>query len=152
MIINRDGPISNYPFIDVTDYAVKEEWVQKTPVKGDHIRVMRIGGLYAHHGIYVSDEEVIHFTGKDSDSVLDWSKCEVIKTDLSAFLKGGTLQVKEYSDEEFQDLYSPDQIVIYARSCIGDKEDFAVSRWKEFYWVKCQMRRIKEIWVFLEKQ
>lgn len=121
MIINRDGPISNYPFIDVTDYAVKEEWVQKTPVKGDHIRVMRIGGLYAHHGIYVSDEEVIHFTGKDSDSVLDWSKCEVIKTDLSAFLKGGTLQVKEYSDEEFQDLYSPDQIVIYARSCIGDK-------------------------------
>ena len=121
MIINRDGPISNYPFIDVTDYAVKEEWVQKTPVKGDHIRVMRIGGLYAHHGMYVSDEEVIHFTGKDSDSVLDWSKCEVIKTDLSAFLKGGTLQVKEYSDEEFQDLYSPDQIVIYARSCIGDK-------------------------------
>ena len=119
MIINRDGPISNYPFIDVTDYAVKEEWVQKTPVKGDHIRVMRIGGLYAHHGIYVSDEEVIHFTGKDSDSVLDWSKCEVIKTDLSAFLKGGTLQVKEYSDEEFQDLYSPDQIVIYARS-LGD--------------------------------
>lgn len=110
------------PVIDVTDdVEMKENWIQTKPVKGDHIRVMRIGGLYAHHGIYVSDEEVIHFTGKDDDSILDWSQCEVIKTDLSAFLKGGTLEVKEYTDEEFQDLYSPDQIVTYARFCIGDK-------------------------------
>jgi len=101
--------------------TIPEYWIEKAPSKGDHIRVMRIGGLYAHHGVYVSDDEVIHFTGKDDDSILDWSKCEVIKTDLAAFLKGGTVEVKEYTDEEFQDLYSPDQIVIYARSCIGDK-------------------------------
>lgn len=110
------------PIIDVTDYIeIKENWVQKQPQKGDHIRVMRIGGLYAHHGVYVSDDEVIHFTGQDDDSILDWSKCEVIKTNLATFLKGGTVEVKEYTDEEFQDLYSPEQIVIYARSCIGDK-------------------------------
>lgn len=121
-MINNNNIISDPPIIDVTDYIeVKENWVQKQPQKGDHIRVMRIGGLYAHHGIYVSDDEVIHFTGKDSDSVLDWSKCEVIKTDLATFLKGGTVEVKEYTDEEFQDLYLPEQIVIYARSCIGDK-------------------------------
>lgn len=114
--------ISDPPIIDVTDFIeIKENWVKKKPVKADHIRVMRIGGLYAHHGVYVSDDEVIHFTGKDSDSVLDWSKCEVVKTDLATFLKGGTLEVKEYTDEEFQDLYSPEQIVTYARSCIGDK-------------------------------
>lgn len=114
--------ISDPPIIDVKDLIeVKENWVKKKPVKADHIRVMRIGGLYAHHGVYVSDDEVIHFTGKDNDSVLDWSKCEVIKTDLATFLKGGTLEVKEYTDEEFQDLYSPEQIVTYARSCIGDK-------------------------------
>lgn len=115
-IFETDNIISYPPVIDI-----KEIWVQKKPVKADHIRVMRIGGLYAHHGVYISDEEVIHFTGQDNDSILDWSKCEVIKTDLSTFLKGGTLEVKEYTDEEFQDLYSPDQIVIYARSCIGDK-------------------------------
>lgn len=99
----------------------KEIWVQKTPQKGDHIRVQRMNGLYAHHGIYVSDEEVIHFTGKDDDSILDWSKPEVIQTDLAYFLKDGILEVKEYTDEEFADLYSPEQIVTYARACLGDK-------------------------------
>ena len=117
-----NGIISDLPVIDITDYIeIKENWVQKQPKKSDHIRVKRIGGLYAHHGVYVSDEEVIHFTGQDDDSIFDWSKCEVIKTDLSTFLKGGTLEVKEYTDDEFQDLYSPDQIVIYARSCVGEK-------------------------------
>lgn len=116
-----DGVIADPP-IDITDYVdVSEMWVSKAPAKGDHIRVMRIGGLYAHHGVYVSDEEVIHFTGQDDDSILDWSKNEVIKTDLKAFLRGGALEIKEYSDDELQDLYSPEQIVIYARSCIGDK-------------------------------
>lgn len=111
-----------FPTYEVPCIPREEEiWVQKTPQKGDHIRVQRMNGLYAHHGIYVSDEEVIHFTGKDDDSILDWSKPEVIQTDLAYFLKGGILEVKEYTDEEFADLYSPEQIVTYARACLGDK-------------------------------
>lgn len=111
-----------FPTYEVPCIPKEEEiWVQKTPQKGDHIRVRRMNGLYAHHGIYVSDEEVIHFTGKDDDSILDWSKPEVIQTDLAYFLKGGILEVKEYTDEEFADLYSPEQIVTYARACLGDK-------------------------------
>ena len=111
-----------FPNYEVPCLPEEEEiWVQKPPQKGDHIRVQRMNGLYAHHGIYVSDEEVIHFTGKDDDSILDWSKPEVIQTDLAYFLKGGTLEVKEYTDEEFADLYSPEQIVTYARACLGDK-------------------------------
>lgn len=110
-----------FPTYEVPCIPEEEIWVQKTPQKGDHIRVQRMNGLYAHHGIYVSDEEVIHFTGKDDDSILDWSKPEVIQTDLAYFLKGGTLEVKEYTDEEFADLYSPEQIVTYARACLGDK-------------------------------
>ena len=111
-----------FPNYEVPCIPREEEiWVQKTPQKGDHIRVQRMNGLYAHHGIYVSDEEVIHFTGKDDDSILDWSKPEVIQTDLAYFLKGGILEVKEYTDEEFADLYSPEQIVTYARACLGDK-------------------------------
>lgn len=98
-----------------------EIWVQKPPQRGDHIRVQRMEGLYAHHGVYVSDREVIHFTGADDDSILDWDKPEVISTDLAAFLKDGVLEVKEYTDEEFADLYSPEQIVNYARACLGDK-------------------------------
>lgn len=98
-----------------------EIWVQKPPQRGDHIRVQRMEGLYAHHGVYVSDREVIHFTGADDDSILDWDKPEVISTDLATFLKDGVLEVKEYTDEEFADLYSPEQIVNYARACLGDK-------------------------------
>lgn len=97
-----------------------ETWECRRPVKGDHIRVKRCGGLYAHHGIYVSDEEVIHFTGTDDDRVLDWSQCRVIKTSLAQFLAGGTLEVKDYTDDEFSDLYSVEQIVRYARFCLGD--------------------------------
>lgn len=98
-----------------------EIWVQKPPQRGDHIRVQRMEGLYAHHGVYVSDREVIHFTGADDDSILDWNKPEVISTYLAAFLKDGVLEVKEYTDEEFADLYSPEQIVNYARACLGYK-------------------------------
>lgn len=96
-----------------------EIWVEKKPAMGDHIRVNR--GLYCHHGIYISDSEVIHFTGNENDSILDWSKPEVISSDLDYFLKGDTLEVKEYTDDELEDLYPVDHIVQYARTCLGDK-------------------------------
>ena len=106
--------------IEIIDGEPKEEWQYIHPKMGDHIWVQR-AGIYSHHGVYVSDEEVIHFTGKENDSILDWSKPEVISSDLDYFLKGGVLEIKEYTDEEFQDLYAPEQIVTYARACLGDK-------------------------------
>lgn len=109
------------PLVMEADFTGEEIWVQRKPKQGDHIRVVRNGGLYAHHGVYVSDKEVIHFTGTEEDSILDWSKPEIIRSDLAYFLKGGTLEIKEYTLEEVQDLYSPDQIVAYARACLGDK-------------------------------
>ncbi|MBS6643479.1 MAG: lecithin retinol acyltransferase family protein [Clostridiaceae bacterium] len=115
-----DSFIVKMPVINV-DFSEAEIWARRKPEMGDHIRVMRAGGLYAHHGVYVSDDEVIHFTGTEDDSILDWSKPEVIRSDLDYFLKGGTLEVKEYTADEFSDLYSPEQIVVYARACLGDK-------------------------------
>ncbi|WP_455542937.1 lecithin retinol acyltransferase family protein [Intestinibacter sp.] len=105
------------------DFKIYDEevefWVEKTPQMGDHIRVNR--GVYCHHGVYISKDEVIHFTGKEGDSILDWSKPEVIQSDLEYFLKGDKLEVKEYTDEELEDLYPVDHIVAYARACLGDK-------------------------------
>ncbi len=103
--------------IDVTPI---EEWNCSLPKRGDHIRVQR-SGVYSHHGVYVSDNEVIHFTGTDDDSILDWSKCEVICTTLEQFLQGGSVEVKVYTDEELDDLYPVEHIVKYARACLGDK-------------------------------
>ncbi|MBO4779660.1 MAG: lecithin retinol acyltransferase family protein [Selenomonadaceae bacterium] len=102
------------------EFEPSEIWAQKKPVRGDHIRVCRMNGLYYHHGIFVAANEVIHFTGDDDDSVLDWSKAHVIKTDLQKFLRGGTVEVKEYNDAELDDLYPVEGIVSYARTCLGD--------------------------------
>ena len=107
--------------VDILDsLEAPEIWCFRAPERGDHIRVCRMNGIYYHHGIYVSDSEVIHFTGDDDDSVLDWSKAHVIRTDLARFLSGGEVEVKEYNDEEIADLYPVEGIVNYARSCLGD--------------------------------
>ncbi len=108
--------IAKYPNLVIQ--TPNEIWAEKEPLKGDHIRVNR--GIYNHHGIYVSHDEVIHFTGQDNDNILDWSKNEVITTNLDVFLKDGILEVKEYTEEELKDLYPVEHIVQYARCCIGD--------------------------------
>lgn len=105
---------------NIIDFEQAEEWSFSDPKPGDHIRVRRMN-IYSHHGIYVSDNEVIHFTGKDDDSVLDWSECEVIVTDLKQFLRGGILEVKVYNNDEYNDLYPIYSIISYARACVGDK-------------------------------
>ena len=74
-----------------------------------------------HHGIYVSDLEVIHFTGTEDDSIFNWSKNEVIKSDLKFFLSGGNLEVREYTENEKNDLYPAEHIIHYARTCLGDR-------------------------------
>ena len=105
------------PFLTI---EAPEVWVSQKPQRGDHIRVSRLNGLYYHHGIYVTDDEVIHFTGDDDDSILDWSKAHVIRTDLAKFLDGGTAEVKVYNEDELADLYPVEGIVNYARACLGD--------------------------------
>ncbi len=102
------------------DLEPPEIWSSKNPKRVDHIRVRRMNGLYYHHGIFISAAEVIHFTGDDDDSVLDWSKARVIKTSLENFLRGGDVEVKEYNDAELDDLYPVEGIVSYARACLGD--------------------------------
>lgn len=93
-------------------------WESKQPKRGDHIRVYRIG--YCHHGVFVSNDEVIHFSSTDDDSILDWSKARVLKTTLAEFLRGGTVEVKIYDSAERKKLYPVDDIVEYARDCLGE--------------------------------
>ena len=56
----------------LTDDGSPEHWKTRNPQQGDHIRVRRLGGLYYHHGIYVSDEEVIAFAGDDDYNPSNW--------------------------------------------------------------------------------
>ncbi len=99
-----------------------DPWREKKPQKGDHIRVMRkfMGYPYKHHGIYVSDREVIHFTGK-KDGKISGKDNMIITTSLAEFLDGRTLQVREYSNKERQLLNDPETIVRIARAHLGEK-------------------------------
>lgn len=89
------------------------------PVYGSVIRVNR--GFYYHYGIYVSDDEVIHFASIKPGHELDPNEAEIISTPLSAFLRDGVLEVKELDINEKKQVRSPEQVVKYARSRLGTK-------------------------------
>ena len=93
-------------------------WVNKTPVFGDHIRVNR--GLYSHHGIYASDDCVIHFAPPNNTGDIDPSLARVIVTDLKSFLNGGMLEVRTFKQEELSIKRTPQDIVNYAFSRVGE--------------------------------
>jgi hypothetical protein len=75
--------------------------------------------MYNHHGIYITDDEIIHFASEENDNILGTNN-QVLGTEIGPFLKGGLLEVKIYTDDEFPDLFPVEDIVRYARACIGD--------------------------------
>ncbi len=88
----------------------------KKPVLGDQIRVQR--DLYAHHGIYIGNDRVIQFGSPTGE--LDPSKAMVIETSLLDFLKGGKLEVAEYSSKDLANKRKPEEVVEYAKAHLGD--------------------------------
>lgn len=91
-------------------------WIKKKPSYGDQIRVNR--GLYFHHGIYVSDDEVIQYASP-SGSEISPATALIISTSLDYFLNGGVVEVREYNDEELKMVRSKEEIVKFARSMLG---------------------------------
>jgi hypothetical protein len=104
-----------------TNIEEEEHWAKKKPKPADHIKTPRANVIkdYYHHGIYISDKEVIHFASEDSDNLLGAGN-EIINTDLSVFLKGGELFVREYNNEEKSQLWDAETIISYAKSCVGE--------------------------------
>ena len=94
-------------------------WEIKNPTFGDHIKVNR--GLYSHHGIYANDDCVIHFAPPSNTGVIDPASAEVVMTTLADFLNGGLLEVRVFNDEELKTKRSPQDIINFAFSRIGDK-------------------------------
>ena len=93
-------------------------WEKKKPVFGDQIKVNR--GFYSHHGIYASDDCVIHFAPPGKSDVLDPSAARIITTSLEEFLKGGELQVRIYTADELSRKREPKDIVNCALSHLGE--------------------------------
>ena len=91
-------------------------WVNKKPVYGDQIRVNR--GLYFHHGIYVSDEEVIQYASPKGSEISPKTAL-IISTLLKDFLKDGKVEVRTYNDDELKKVRTKDEIVRIAKSKLG---------------------------------
>ena len=93
-------------------------WEKIKPYYGCQIRVDR--GLYHHHGIYASDDEVYQFASPQGAEISP-ETAVVHRTTLANFLKGGELEVRTYTDEEKLKLRKPDEIIEYAKAHIGEK-------------------------------
>ena len=109
-------------------------WEKIKPTYGCQIRVDR--GLYKHHGIYVSDDEVIHFASPNGSEISPQTAV-VHKTTLENFLKGGELEVRTYTDEEKKQVRTPEEIVDYANAHLGEKGYNIVSNNCEHFSNRC---------------
>ena len=75
--------------------------------------------MYTHHGIYLNDDEIIHFSSINDDNLLGTDN-SVLRVSLEGFLRSGKLEVKVYSHDDRQDLFPVEEIVNWARACLGD--------------------------------
>lgn len=92
-------------------------WNKRMPSYGDQIRVSR--GLYYHHGIYKDDDTVIQFASPVGSEVSP-ETAKIITTSLTEFLKGGELEVRDFTDSEKKEKRTPLEIVAFAESKLGD--------------------------------
>ena len=94
-------------------------WVLKKPVFGDHICVSR--GLYSHHGIYASDDCIIHFASNELGHETDPNYASICITDIQNFCRDGKLLVREFTDLELKEKRMPQDVVNYAFTKLGEK-------------------------------
>ena len=96
------------------------DWIIRELVPGDHIRVKR--PLYYHHGIYVGEGKVIHYSGKEGDSVDRPDQVEVIETNMDFFLQDGIAEVAKPSLKESLFVRNKAEAVKLAKAAVGRKE------------------------------
>ena len=94
------------------------KWVMEKLQIGDHIRVKR--PYYYHHGVYVGEGMVIHFTGEQNDSVLEPEKVIVRKTTIDFFANGEIVEKAKPSFIEKRHVKSVKSIVEEAEKAIGE--------------------------------
>lgn len=94
------------------------KWKNSTPKAGNQIRVLRKN--YYHHGIYISNDEVIEFGSEVVLSLNETKNIKVNKTTLAKFVGDDFLEVREYSMTEKIKKNSPKKVVDKARSKIGE--------------------------------
>lgn len=71
------------------------KWVIRQLMPGDHIRVNR--GHYYHHGVFIGNGEVVHYTGESNDSIENPDLVKVKKTSIEFFAQNSIVEVASLS-------------------------------------------------------
>lgn len=88
---------------------------------GDIIYTERKHGLYSHYGIYVGENQVVHFSapkGRETDA----ESADIIQTSIEEFLRGDQLFVLREKPGSDYKPYPPDVIVERAKAEIGKRK------------------------------
>lgn len=117
------------------------EWKISILKPGDHVRVKR--DHYNHHGIYVGNGEVIHFTGMNDDGLTKPTEVLVRKTSIQFFLKDGVGEKAIYSRKERRTLRKPEEIVRLANERIGEGNYNIVSNNCEHFVNSVSFKKVK---------
>lgn len=117
---------------------------------GDVISVSRYGNVYDHYGVYIGQNQVIHFAGEPGDSELLDDSAMVRKVSLSVFKQDSEYRIIAFPRESSisgYHLYSAEETVERAKSRLGEKgygpfgnncEHFA-------YWCKTGVKTSKQV-------
>ena len=92
----------------------------KKPEKGDILAVQRKNAIYIHYGIYVGDNQVVHFSGPVGDDVNNPENVQIRKTSLEDFLRGDPLKIQVI--DETRRKFTPEQVVQRALDNVGKSE------------------------------
>lgn len=96
----------------------KEQWGVHELTPGDMIRVDT--GRYYHIGIYIGNEQVIHFAGPDPNLLTDPSVAKIRQDSLEHFAMGRSIEVREYSFKERLKKKPWKKVIIIAKSHLGE--------------------------------
>jgi len=100
---------------ELNKLAEPELWRAQMPQCGDAIR--KRDGLFYHHALYVSDDEIIHMTyGQDG---IMGHEGFLETTTMEAFASKRKIEVRQFSAEEAQNLHPIDQRIAAARKHLG---------------------------------
>jgi|LSQX01.2.fsa_nt_gb hypothetical protein len=98
---------------------------------GDHIRVKR--DYYYHHGVYIGNDTVVHFTGPENDSISKPNEVKVMKTSIDFFAKDGVVEKAFPSVAELFFVRNKKEAIKNAIQCIGNGNyDFLHNNCEDF--------------------
>ena len=118
----------------------EREWLlaaDDTPPLASHVVTLRTG--YTHHGIYVGDGKVVHYTGLSRG----WKFGPVEEVSLAEFSGGRPMRVRCYVEPQFD----PDNVVARARSRLGENRYRVLSNNCEHFceWCVCGESRSRQV-------